>query len=197
MSSKLILYKDVIYAQSQTRSHSEAARFLNVAYSTYKKYAKMYNLFNDEHKNQRGRGVSKPRKRAPHFLQEVFDGKHPTYNRYKLKHRLIHAGLIKHSCVYCGLDKTRLNGIGPFRLDYKDGDSNNLKLENLGLICFNCYFLQHGIPYGVHEKDTVEMKLTRADGESASLHHADDLQHSLSNEELAELRKELFKDISK
>jgi len=49
---------DIEFAQSKTKSNMEAARFLGVSYERYKRYAKIYNLF-DQHLNQTGVGTAK------------------------------------------------------------------------------------------------------------------------------------------
>ena len=66
----------VEWALSQTLSISSAARLLRVSYNTFKKYAKLYDLF-EENKNQAGVGV--PRKGDTGFstarLKDIFGGK--------------------------------------------------------------------------------------------------------------------------
>jgi hypothetical protein len=54
-----LLQRDIERAQRETRSHAEAARFLNVAFTTYKKYARAYGLYDTDHKNPSGKGISK------------------------------------------------------------------------------------------------------------------------------------------
>ena len=49
---KLVLTKKMIEdAQSQTKSNMAAARWLSISYLTYRKYAKLYGLF-EGHLNQ-------------------------------------------------------------------------------------------------------------------------------------------------
>ena len=45
-------------AQKQTKSNSEASRWLGINYLTYRKYAKIYGLW-EQHLNQRGVGIKK------------------------------------------------------------------------------------------------------------------------------------------
>ena len=35
----------------------------------------------------------------------------------------------------------------PLLLDYKDGDTTNHRLDNIQLLCLNCYYMQTGNPY--------------------------------------------------
>ena len=48
----------IVAAQANTKSNMAAARYLHVSYQHYKRYAKMYKLF-ENHKNQSGKGIPK------------------------------------------------------------------------------------------------------------------------------------------
>jgi hypothetical protein len=139
-----LLKRDIEYAQSNTNSHRQASQYLQVNFTTYKRYAKAYNLYDTDFKNKSGRGVAKLRKKNAFGLNEILAGKRPGYDRTRLKERLIAAGMIDHSCRYCGFNKVRPDGRGPFVLTYTDDDSNNLQLNNLNLTCYNCYYLTTG-----------------------------------------------------
>ena len=62
--AKPLSKEQIIAAMSQTLSNRAAARYLNVSYQHYKKWAKLYesnshdNLF-EQHKNQSGKGIPK------------------------------------------------------------------------------------------------------------------------------------------
>lgn len=177
MHAKPVLIKDILYAQQQTKSHAEAARYLNISFTTYKKYAKLYKLYDNEHKNPAGKGVAKSKKRGIFGVQEILDGKHPNYDRTKLKERLIRLGYVPNSCAYCGHNKTRPDGRGPYTLDYKDGDRTNTQLNNLQLICHNCSYLTNG-------------KIVPA---SVSVPYTDhDYYEQISPDEMEQFRDELF-----
>ena len=45
-------------SQKHSKSNMEAARWMKIAYSTYKKWAKYYGIF-EQHLNQKGVGVKK------------------------------------------------------------------------------------------------------------------------------------------
>ena len=140
-----ILHKDVEYAQAQTNSHAEAARYLNVSFNTYKKWARLYNLYDTTHKNSAGRGISKKRTKGIFGLDAILAGNHPNYDRNKLKERLIRARYLDGTCTFCGYDRTRPDGRGPFVLGYIDGNTANLSLDNLRLLCYNCTYLTTGV----------------------------------------------------
>ena len=133
----------VEWALSQTLSISSAARLLRVSYNTFKKYAKLYDMF-EENKNQAGVGV--PRKGDTGFstarLKDIFDGKHPSYPHYKLQDRLLKNGFLVQECNNCGFDTYRRSDMkSPLLLDFLDGNPKNHDLVNLRLLCYNCFFI--------------------------------------------------------
>ena len=110
------------WALNQTLSISSAARLLRVSYNTFKKYAKLYDLF-EQNKNQAGVGV--PRRGDTGFstarLQDIFDGKHPSYPHYKLQDRLLKNGYLAQECSNCGFDEYRRSDMkSPLLLDFLD-----------------------------------------------------------------------------
>lgn len=147
------------YAMENTSSAKAAARWLNIDYNTFKRYARMYvdletgkNLL-ELQKSKRlkelwelritgklGKRPMRPLTSAP--LQEIFDGKHPNYDRKKLVSRCLHEGLLVECCENCGYNTRREFDFRiPLKLWYRDNNKNNLALENLRLLCFNCYFV--------------------------------------------------------
>ena len=94
---------EIRYAMQNTKSCSEAARFLKVGYETFKKYAELYvdsatgkTLF-DLHKNKPGRGLHRHTapKKYKASLEDILNGKHPKYDRTLLKQRLLRSGEFK------------------------------------------------------------------------------------------------------
>ena len=69
MGAFMIAKSKIAWAINETTSMKRAARLLNISYNTFKKYAKMYDLFY-ENKNQEGRGIPKKRK----LKSDLFDG---------------------------------------------------------------------------------------------------------------------------
>lgn len=71
-------------------------------------------------------------------LNEILEGKHPSYQTYKLKKRLIKEKIKSNSCEICGISEwngAELN----IQLDHIDGDPHNHCLDNLRMICPNCH----------------------------------------------------------
>lgn len=71
-------------------------------------------------------------------LEEILDGKHPHYQTFKLKNRLLKEGLIENRCSECGISEWNGKPLS-MQLDHIDGNSSNHKFENLRMICPNCH----------------------------------------------------------
>jgi len=142
---------DIEYAQSQTKSNMEAARFLGVGYMRYKRYATIYNLF-DKHLNQKGIGTNKgyAAKASSIPLKDVFANKHPNYSLIRLKHRMVARNLILEECAMCQFKEKRItDSKTPLIITFKNG-KRDFTRENLELLCYNCLFLTTGAPTVAH-----------------------------------------------
>lgn len=149
---KIILRSQIEEAQRHTNSNQAAARWLQVDYKTYKKYADLYGLF-EQHKNEAGIGIDKGFSKRPNSipLRDVLAGKHPKYSLAKLKNRLIARKKIAEQCTVCGFNERRItDGKLPLMLTFIDGNKTNFSLDNLELRCYNCMFLTTGAPSVVH-----------------------------------------------
>jgi hypothetical protein len=134
-----------------TRSNQAAAEYLKVSFPTYKKYAKMFvnaegvTLF-DSHKNQSGRGMIKPREDDRKFkLDDILMGKHPTYPKDKLFRRILASRYLPEQCCRCGFHEKRATDLKvPLIMNHKNGNSTDHRVDNIELLCYNCYFLTIG-----------------------------------------------------
>ncbi len=164
-----ILQSEIEHAMKNTLSNRSAAKFLGLHYNTYKKYAKMY--FNDDgislfesHKNQRGAGIThKSRKgyKDKYPIEEVLAGMHPEHPTDKLKERLFREAYKAEACESCGFDEKRITDLNaPLMLDWIDGDKTNHELNNLRVLCLNCYYLQVGPPC----RSTIEKNRFKKNG---------------------------------
>lgn len=72
-------------------------------------------------------------------LQQILEGKHPTYSRHSLKARLLKEGLKQNVCEECGLDNEWHGKKIVMHLDHKNGIHNDHKLKNLRMLCPNCH----------------------------------------------------------
>ena len=147
-------------AQSQTLSNMAAARYLHVSYQHYKRYAKLYKLF-DSHTNQSGKGIPKFLKgtgKKP-ALMDIIEGKVSAahFEPAKIKYRLIEEGYVSEQCTMCGFKERRvLDYKMPLLLHFKDGNKSNYLLDNIELLCYNHYFLTVGDIF--NEKDIKQIE---------------------------------------
>lgn len=131
--------KEFIETCKNAKSMGQAAVKLGMNYKTLCSHAKRLNCF---HPNQSGKGVSKPVKVGVIPLEDIFSGKHKTYQSHKLKKRLLKEGFKKPKCERCN-NTTWLENIIPLELHHVDGNRLNNSLENLELLCPNCHALTH------------------------------------------------------
>lgn len=146
LGAKALLESEIKEAQGKARSAMEAARILGVSYNTYKKYAKLYGVFEDL-KNPEGVGIQKGFniKKGKYSLDDILKGDYPDYPVWKLKRRLISNGYMLEKCNECGFEERRLTDHKvPLVLDHMDGDRTNHKYDNLRMLCLNCSFLING-----------------------------------------------------
>lgn len=167
MTEKLPVYlgyqlseAQIKYACENTTSNSEAAKWLHVAYPTWRKYASMYidvvsgkSLFELHKINGSKKRLVLPKsryRRKPHSytlcqlipLQEILDNKHPKYAASRFKERLIKEGWISERCGNCGYQERRPYDYEiPLKLHWIDGNKKNYNLSNIQLLCHNCYFM--------------------------------------------------------
>lgn len=166
MRPKIYSKDDVLRAMRYTRSNRAAARYLGCSYQHYKIYAKLYvdeetnkTLF-ELHKNQSGKGIPKHLKgKKEPALDAILNGQldvsHFTPDR--IKNRLIQESYIAEECSRCGLNERRvLDYKIPLLLSFKDGNKKNYRLENLTLLCYNCYFYTVGNVFTEEQQDIIE-----------------------------------------
>lgn len=158
-------YKGYELTEEQVRSFllnatsiKEAARNSKISYPTFKKYCKMYvdqetgkTLF-DLFKNPSGKGIKKnwDKLRAVYYLENVLKkGQDPRPERIaKLKEIVLERELLPQVCCKCGFKERRLNDMKvPLLLSFKNKDRSDWTVENLELMCYNCFFLHIGDPF--------------------------------------------------
>lgn len=69
---------------------------------------------------------------------EILDGKHPTFQPYKLKQLLFKHDIKENKCECCGISEWQGKPIN-CELHHKDGNKFNHSLENLIILCPNCH----------------------------------------------------------
>ena len=165
-----ILESQIKAAQANAKSAFEAARILGISYNTYKKYAKLYGIF-DDLKNPYGYGIDRKVKiRNKKFnIEDLINGKHLKYPLHKYKNKLFASGYVPKVCSSCGFGEERISdGKMPLLIDFLDGNLNNRKLENIRPLCYNCFFLlvgdrnvkhwyeEHGMPEEENENQNEQ-----------------------------------------
>ena len=146
-----LMKSEIELAQSMSRSASEAARVLGITIDTYKLWATRYGIY-ENLLNQGGKGIPRVMTRVKSTkipLKDVLDGKHPSYNRGVLQKRLVNELILDEACDVCGFREKRITDLKvPLKLNHINGDRSDHRLENLQLLCYNCWFLTVGNIYG-------------------------------------------------
>mgnify|MGYP003333325445 FL=1 len=146
LGARPILMEQIKAAQEKSRSALEAARTLGISYNTYKKYARLYGIFEDL-KNQSGVGIERKVgiRNTKYHIEDLIDGKHLRYPLHKFKNKLFDSGYVPKVCGSCGFSEERVtDGKMPLLIDFVDGNLNNRKLDNIRPLCYNCFFLLVG-----------------------------------------------------
>ena len=142
-------------AMKHTQSNFQAARYLNITIETYRTYAKMYidqetgKTLYELHKNNSGKGIKKISWRneiSIHKINEIMASEsYRAIDQEKLKNRLIYEGILRMECYLCGHHEKRVVDYSqPLILNFIDGNRNHWQVENLRMLCYNCYFLYVG-----------------------------------------------------
>ncbi len=125
-------FKEVV---SSSSSMSEASAKLGLHFNTFKRISVKLGIYNP---NPSGKGIRKDMSSKSIPLNEILEGKHPSYQTYKLKKRILKEGILVNECSECGLNEWNGKPIS-IELDHIDGVRTNHKLENLRLLCPNCH----------------------------------------------------------
>jgi hypothetical protein len=155
-TAKPLSKEQILGAMSQTLSNRAAARWLNVSYIHYKKWAKNYdateegyeNLF-AQHLNQSGKGIPKflSNSGKEPALLDIIEGRVDvsSFNPEKIKYRLVTEGYLLEECSNCKFNERRvLDYKIPLLLHFKDKNKKNYRKENIEFLCYNHYFLTVG-----------------------------------------------------
>jgi len=153
-------------AMNKTMSNRAAARYLGVSYIHYKKWAQNYdsqtheNLF-EQHKNQSGKGIPKflnGSVKQPAVL-DIIEGRVDSshFSAAKIRERMIGEGYLDDCCASCSFNERRvLDYKVPLIMNFKDANKKNYKLDNVELLCYNCYFLTVGDIFNDKQVQTME-----------------------------------------
>lgn len=168
MKPKIELSKEEVLATiARTRSNKQAARYLGISYTTWKREASKYQnletgktLFT-EHINPSGLGIPK-RFRGDKEVTDIkllFTGEidHRDFTPEKLRELLIFHGHALEECDNCGYNEKRDSDKKiPLLLNYKNGDKKKFTKRNVHLLCHNCMFLIGSDTLTEKELDQIE-----------------------------------------
>ena len=154
-AAKIYTKTDLLRAMQYTKSVRAAARYLKCSYQHVKPYFKMFKVDDNDpnsptlfevHKNQSGIGVPKflPNKRREPNVKLIFEEGigYESFTPSKIKTRGIAEGYLRDECYKCGCNERKVTDYKtPTLLNFKDGNKSNYLIDNLELLCYNCYFL--------------------------------------------------------
>ena len=137
-----LLESEIKEAQEKSNTAKGCAKYLNINYKTYKRWAIYYGL----HKTNQWTKGSKKSCWAPNKgkypLNQILEGKFPNYPVYRLKDLLIRSKTKKAECENCGFSERRITDHKiPLLLNFEDGNEMNHRLENIKVFCYNCTFV--------------------------------------------------------
>jgi len=145
-------------AMRYTKSVRAAARYLGCSYQHLKPIMKNYRvdeldpnsptLF-EAHLNPHGKGIAKrlPNKRKEPVVKTIFtEGTGwESFTPERIKIRGVAEGYLKDECYRCEFNERRVTDYKiPLLLNFKNGNKCDYLLDNLELLCYNCYFLNVG-----------------------------------------------------
>ena len=159
--------EQILAAMAVTQSNKQAARRLHVSYDVYKREAKQYETFPgsgitlfDQHKATPAgipRYSNRRVKEVP--IEEIIEGRADgtQWPIQDIKDKLLSNQFLNECCGDCGYKERRVKDYRiPLLLTFRDGNRRNFLLENLAMLCYNCYFLQFGDIFNSIDHDHIE-----------------------------------------
>lgn len=138
-----LLASEIQEAKKHSPFAAAQARWMGISLATFKKYAKLYGIYEPK-PNEKGKRNMHDPQRGKYPLSKILAGEfkdNPAVTDWMVKDKVIRSGTFPPKCNICDYDKRRPgdNKIC-LLLDHKDGDKTNFKLENLQLLCLNCTY---------------------------------------------------------
>jgi hypothetical protein len=166
-------------AMRYTKSIRAAARYLGCSYQHLKPFMKALRVDDndpnsptlfDAHKNQSGKAIPKflpNRRKEPHVTRIFTEGTgYESFTTEKIRIRGIAEGFLRDECYMCGFTERRVTDYKvPLLMNFKDGSKCNYLLDNLELLCYNCYFLYVGevlTPDQIRDVETNQTTKTKS-----------------------------------
>lgn len=154
-AKKFFTREDILRAMKYSRSVRSASKYLGASYQHVKQYFKMYKVDEDDpnsktlfetHLNRYSKGIPKflPNSRREPNVKQIFEEGigYESYTPEKIKIRGLAEGYLRDECYTCGCNERRITDFKtPTLMNFKDGNKSNYLIENLEILCYNCYFL--------------------------------------------------------
>jgi 5-methylcytosine-specific restriction endonuclease McrA len=138
-----ILQSEIQSAKNHSPFVAQQAKFLGIHLTTYKKYAKLYGMYEPKPNEKGKRNIFHP-ERGRYPLSDILAGKHRNTKHVTdalVKDKLIRGKILLPECSVCGYNNRRMTDKKMcLLLDHMDGDNRNYAIDNLRLLCFNCTF---------------------------------------------------------
>jgi len=138
-----ILQSEIEEAKKHSVYAAGQARWLGVSSPVYKKYAKIYGIY-EPRPNEKGKQNLYSPERGKYPLSKILSGVFkdcPSVTDWMVKDKLIRSGMFPPKCNVCGYNKRRIGDKKICLLvDHKNGDLRDFNVENLQLLCLNCTF---------------------------------------------------------
>jgi len=132
-------------AIKSTQSMGQAALYMGVAKNTFKKYAKLHELWAPIKSSKGIRKTGNVGSQLKHDLKAILEGKNPNpYREDTLLTKGIREGYIACRCANCSQDYSYMDSaekLPPLILDFLDRNPMNTSLDNLRALCFNCIYI--------------------------------------------------------
>lgn len=150
--------QDLLRAMERTKSIRAAANYLGCSYQHIKPYFKLYRVDDNDpnsptlfeaHYNQKGVGIPKflSDKKKDVTIKTILEGGDgwQSFTPEKIKSAAINDGYLEEKCCRCEFSERRVIDYKmPLLLNFKNDNKADYRLENLELLCYNCYFLYVG-----------------------------------------------------
>ena len=128
--------EEFIRVCNESPTMSIAAAKLGIHFNTFKRIAVNLGCYVP---NQGGKGTKKHGNGSRSVpLEEILCGLHPHFQTYKLKQKLLKAGIIVNECSICRISSWQGKQLS-CELDHINGDRTDHRLDNLRILCPNCH----------------------------------------------------------
>lgn len=130
-------YNKIIVVCNNSNSMAEAARILNIPFSTFKRIAQKLGCYKTNQFWNKGKTIFDDNRISKIKKEEIFIKnsiiKRPSGHKEKLKE------IIGYKCNKCGLENEWQGKTIVLQLDHINGDNKDNRIENLRFLCPNCH----------------------------------------------------------